>query len=104
YFAVAYLSCLRSSRGVHNGFDRRFHKGVVDGDFELQFRQQPHLKLGAAVDLGVAALPAAATDIADGHEIDVALVESGLDGFQLLRADDGHDEFHAGVPAKKLTR
>src|SRR5262249_29858417 len=71
--AVADLSRLGGAGGMHDRLDGGLDEGVVDGDFELELGQQPHLELAAAVDLGVAALPAAAADVAHGHEVDVAL-------------------------------
>ena len=72
------------------GLDER----VVDGDLQLELGQEADLVLRAAVDLGEAALPPAAADVADGHEVDVAFGEGLLDGVELLGADDGDDEFH----------
>src|SRR5690606_103039 len=60
--------------------------------------QQTHLDLRAAVDLGVATLPSAATHITDGHQIDVALVERSLDSLEPLGADDGNNELHRVKP------
>ena len=64
----------------------RLDEGIVDGDLELELRQQPHHVLLGAVDLGEALLPAAAADVADGHQVDVALGQGLLDLFEFLRA------------------
>src|SRR5205823_4915062 len=46
------------------------------------------------IHLGVAALPTAAADVGDRHQVDVALIERTLDGLELFRSDDGDDQFH----------
>src|SRR5436309_10883582 len=60
--AVADLAGVAGAGGVHDRLDRRLHERLVDGDLQLDLRQQPDLELAAAVDLGEAALPAAAAD------------------------------------------
>src|SRR5262249_48717649 len=62
--AVADLAGLRRARGVHDGFDGGLDEGVVDADLQLQLGEQADLELGAAIDFGVAALPAAAAHVA----------------------------------------
>ena len=56
--------------------------------------KQPHLELGAAINFRVAALPAAAAHVADGHQVDIVLVECFLHGLQALGTDDGDNQFH----------
>src|SRR5262249_15028959 len=92
--AVADLTRLRGPRRLHDRLDGRLDERVVDGDLQLQLRQQANLDLRAAVNLRVAALHAAAADVADGHQVNVALVERLLDGLEPLRANDGHDHLH----------
>ncbi len=92
--AVADLAGLRGAGGVDDGFDGGFNKGVVDGDFHFQFGQQADLHFRAAVELGVAALPAATANVADGHQIDVPFVQGGLHRFQFFRTNNGDDELH----------
>src|SRR5262249_12604491 len=58
--AVADLPRFRRARGVNDRLDGGLDEGVVDGDFEFELGQQADLEFAAAVDLGVAALPAAA--------------------------------------------
>src|SRR5262249_59122565 len=52
-FAVADLAGLRRACRMHNRFDRRLNKRLVDRNFQLQFRNEPNLEFGTAVDLGV---------------------------------------------------
>src|SRR5438105_3316311 len=60
-FAVADLASVAGAGSVHDGLDGRFDECFVDGNFELQLREEPNLNLGAAVNFRVAALsPAAA--------------------------------------------
>ena len=40
-------------------------------------------------------LSAAAADIADRHQVNIALVECRLHRFELVRPDDRHDHLHA---------
>src|SRR5262249_23962658 len=67
---------------------------VVDYHFELDFREEVDLVLGAAVDLGLAALAAEALDFGDGHSLDADRLECVLDVFELEWLDDRSDEFH----------
>src|SRR5258707_107052 len=69
--AVADLTGVAGARGVDDRFDGCLHEGVVDGNFELELGQEPHLELAAAINLGEPSLPAAAAHVGDRHEIDV---------------------------------
>src|SRR5262245_59075200 len=80
--AVADRARVAGAGGVDDGLDGRFDEGVVHRDLQLQLGQQTHLKLGAAVDLGVAALPAAAAHIAHRHQVHVPFVEGRLNSFE----------------------
>src|SRR5262249_16467798 len=91
----ANLAGITAAGGMNDRFHGCLHEGVVDGNLQLQFRQQADLELLAAVDLGIAALPAAAADVADGHQVNVALVESGLDRLELFRPNNRHDVLHS---------
>ena len=93
--AVADLARVAGASGVNDRFHGRFDEGIIDGDLQFQLGQQAHLKLGAAINLGVPSLSAAASDVADGHQVYVALVERLLDGFQFIRPDDGGDQLQA---------
>src|SRR5262249_17903403 len=95
--AVADGAGLAGAGGVDDRLDGRLDERLVDGDLQLQLRQQPDLHLRAAVHLGVAALPAAAAHVADRHQVDVALVERALHRLKLLGADNGQDHLH-GTP------
>jgi hypothetical protein len=81
---------------MDDGLDGRFHEGIVDRNFQFELRQQAHFKLGPAIDLGVAALAAAASNICDRHQVHVTLIERRLNGFKLFGTDDGNDQFHSG--------
>jgi hypothetical protein len=83
---------------VDDGFDRGLDEGIIDGDLELELRQQARLILGAAIELGVPLLPAAAADVGDRHQVNVALVERRLHRLELFGADDGHHHFHGRYP------
>src|SRR5262249_41794975 len=98
--AVADLARLRRAGRVDDGLDGRLHEGVVDGDLQLHFRQQADLELGAAVHLRVAALPPATAHVAHRHQVEVALVARGLDGLQVVRADDRNADLHKRLRAK----
>src|SRR5688500_10848827 len=76
--AVADGAGVADAGGMDDGLDGRLHECVIDGDLELELGQQADLELLAAVDLGEAALPAATADVADGHQVDVALVQGPL--------------------------
>jgi len=62
---------------------------VIDGNFHLHLGQETDQSLGAVELFGVTALPAAAANVGDGHQIDFPLTERCLDGSDLFRADDG---------------
>ena len=83
-----------TSGGVDDSLDGRLDEGVVDCYFEFELGEQADAELGAAIDLGVAALPATAAHVAHRHEVDVVLLQRFLDRFELLGADDGDDHFH----------
>ena len=62
--------------GVDDRFDGSFHERFVDANLQFELRQQADLDFGAAVGFGVAALPAAAAHVADGHQIDLAFASA----------------------------
>ena len=69
-------------------------RSSLDGGFDLDLGQKIDDVFGAAVQLGVAFLPAEALDLGDGD----ALHADGGEGFthfvKLERLDDGGNEFH----------
>src|SRR5512139_2584724 len=93
--AVADLS---GAGDVGDGFDHLLDDGVVDGDLDLGLGQEVDAVLRAAVELGVAPLPAEALYLGDGHALH-ADVGNGLAHFiELEWLDDGGDELHRGSP------
>src|SRR5947209_13293613 len=62
--AVADLPGTGGAGGVNDGLDRAIDEGVVDGDLQFQLGQELYLDLGAAIHLGIAALPAATAHVA----------------------------------------
>jgi hypothetical protein len=48
-FAVANLTGFGRPRGMHDRLDRGLDEGFVDGDLQFPFRQQPYVKLSAAI-------------------------------------------------------
>src|SRR5207253_8196107 len=86
--------------GLHDGVDGRLDEILVDGDLQLHLAQQVDRQLVAAVDLGVALLPAEALHVHDSHAEDRDLAQGLLDGFELGRLNDGEDEFHASASSR----
>src|SRR5262245_46218795 len=76
--AVADAAGLPGPGRMDDRLDGRLDKRVVDGDLELQLRQQADLDLLPAIDLGVPLLPAAPADVRDGHQVDVHGVQGLL--------------------------
>ena len=70
-----------------------FRLSGSDG-FDFDLRQEIHGVFAAAIDFGVAFLPAKAFDFADGHALDAEFVQGVFDFVQLERLDDGFDFFH----------
>src|SRR5690606_38791441 len=67
---------------------------VVGDDLDLQLGHEVDGVLGAAVDLGVALLPAVALHLADRHPQHAELFERGADVVESERLDDGGDQLH----------
>ena len=61
------------------------------------FGQEIHGIFGAAIDFGVALLPAVALDLGDGHAVDADGEERVAHFFELERFDDGDDELHEAL-------
>src|SRR5690606_6712611 len=70
---------------------------LLDADLDPDLGHQVHLVLGAAVDLGVAALPAVPARLAHRHALDAGLLQRRLDVVELERLDDRGDEPHAST-------
>ena len=84
-------------------FDRAVEKVVVDHDFQGDLAQQVRLVLVAAVDLGLAALPAVALGVADRHPRDADLGQAPrATASELGRLNDGDDQFHAIAGARDV--
>src|SRR5712692_4914152 len=82
-----------------DGFDRLIEHLVLDRGLDLHFRQEIDHVFRAAIQLGVAFLPAETFDFGDGD----ALHADGGQGFphlvKLERLDDCCDEFHGVAPS-----
>ena len=65
-----------------------------DGDLDADLRQEVHRVFGAAIDFGVALLPAVAFDLGDGHALDADAEQGVADLLELERLDDGNDQLH----------
>ena len=74
--------------------DRALEKVVVDDDFQRDLAQQVGLVLVAAIVLGLAALPAEALRVADGHPRDADLGQRLAHGAELRRLNDGDHHSH----------
>ena len=72
------------------------HEVVAHRDLDARLRHEVDDVLGAAVELGVAALAAEALHLRDGHAGDADLRERRADVVELEGLDDGGDEFHRG--------
>ena len=83
------------ARGVGDGFDNAVGLVVVDDHLEPHLGQEVDDIFGAAVQLGVALLPAEALGLGHGDAADPGVVERFLDLIELERLDDGFDFFHS---------
>src|SRR5690606_30845258 len=76
---------------------------VVDGDLDLELGKEMHGIFGAAVDLGMALLPAVALDLGYRHAVDVERVEGLTYLFQPRRLDDRYHQFHgSNAPLRRV--
>src|SRR5262249_10292887 len=96
--AVADAALGAGAAGLDDGVDGGLDEVLVDGDLELDLAEQVDGQLVAAVDLGLALLPAEALDVDDGQAEDLDLGEGLLDLLQLAGLNDGQDELHGGTP------
>src|SRR5690606_26110984 len=92
HLAVADLA---GARGAVDRLERRFEGLVGYGGLDLELGQEIHDVLGAAVQLGMALLPAEALDLGDGQSVHARFGERFAHLVELERADDGDDQFHA---------
>src|ERR1051326_3695762 len=67
-------------------------------DFDLELGQEAHGVFGAAIDFGVALLPAISLDFGDGQSVHADAGQRVADLVELERLDDGHDQFHGNPP------
>ena len=69
----------------------------ADGDFDFDFRQETDGIFRAAINLGMALLPAIAFDFRDGHALNAQRRKRFANFIQFERLNDGRDELH-GLP------
>src|SRR5262249_34329613 len=79
--------------------DGALHHLVLQHDLDLYLGQEVDDVLGAAVELGMALLPAEALGLGDGDAFDAGLVEGIFHLVELERFDDGLDFFHDATQA-----
>jgi hypothetical protein len=91
-----------SSGGVGDGLDHPVGQVVRHRHLDLQFRQEVHRVLGAAVDFRVPLLPSEALHFRDGEALDPELGQRLAYLVELERLDHGHDQLH--VPAPSFVR
>src|SRR6266496_367425 len=84
------------SRG-HDHADRFVHHVVGEHDFHFHLWQEIHGVFTAAINLGVAFLPAEPLYFRDGHPFDAELGECLFDLLELERLDDRFQFFHVDV-------
>src|SRR5882724_2464807 len=61
--------------GALNRFDGTGDESIFENDLDPRLRQKVDDVFGAAIDLGVAALPAKSADLADGHTGHAQLIQ-----------------------------
>src|SRR5207342_3070129 len=84
--------------------DRALDLAVVDHDLDLHLGQEAHQILGAAIDLGLALLPAETLDLAHGQAGDAHAGQRVTHLVELERLDDRRHEFHTpSSPASDRT-
>src|SRR6266705_3394107 len=93
-FPIADLAGL--SRG-HDHADRFVHHIVGEHDFHFHFWQEINGVFTAAINLGVAFLPAEPLYFRDGHPFDAKFGERLLDLLELEGLDDRFQFFHVDV-------
>src|SRR5690606_19797020 len=91
HLAVAHLA---GARGAGDGLEGGVEHVVRHRRLDLELGQEVDDVLGAAVQLGVALLPAEALDLGDGEPGHARLAERFAHLVELERPDDGDDQFH----------
>src|SRR5688572_488588 len=71
---------------------------VFDDELDLDLGEKIHDVFGAAVQLGMALLPAEALDLEHGHPVDAQARDRVFHFVQLEGFDDGFDFFHPSTP------
>ena len=64
------------------------------GDLDFQLGNETRLDLGTAVHLGVAPLPATASNLAHGHQVHINQVQGDLHRLKALRSNDRDNQLH----------
>src|SRR6185503_6839951 len=91
HFPVANLACAgRFDDGGHRALDLL----VGRHHFDFDLGQEVHGVFAAAIDFGVAFLPAEPLDLAHGHALDPDFPEGILNFFKFEWLDDGFDFLH----------
>src|SRR3989339_2132834 len=91
---------LAGSCGFFDGFQRLIQQTGLYGGFQLYFRQEIHHIFRAAVQLGVAFLPAEALDLGDGDALHADGGKRLAHFVKLERFDDGGNHFHDNLLCK----
>src|SRR4029453_6886700 len=79
---------------VDDRLEHVLDRAALGQDLAPRLGQQLDLVLGAAVDLGVAALAAEAAGVGHGQALDADALPRRLPLFQFERVDDRHDQLH----------
>src|SRR5690606_16616736 len=91
HLAVADLA---GARGAGDGLERGVEHLVRHRGLDLELGQEVDDVFGAAVQLGMALLPAEALDLGDGQARHAGIAEGFAHLVELERPDDGDDQFH----------
>jgi hypothetical protein len=83
---------------LDDGCDGAFDRGSREDDFDFDLGQEVHRVLAAAVDFGVAFLPAEALDFAHGHAFDAEFGQRVFYFFEFEGFDDCFDFFIGYIP------
>ena len=83
--------------GLHDGVDHALRSPSAHEHLDLHLGHEVHLVLGAAVDLGVAALAAEPLDVGRGEAVHADVAQGFLHLLDAVRLHDRGDELH-GVP------
>ena len=112
YLAVADLFGVRR---LTDRLDRVVGQAIIDGNFDLNFRHEIYLVLGAPIDFRLTFLPAITLDLANGQTLDAdpgkrfadivqleGLSEIGVQGMTVIEVkgfgrQKGHTELYRGA-------